>query len=144
MQPLIMLVYTSQSRNPIDDELVNSILQASKKNNPEKDITGFLTARGDYLLQLLEGPEDAVKALYQHISKDTRHHRITLQGSAVIEKRLTANWNMGYIRELKETQPSTRELLDLFDLARDGQAVSTPKALETMIRMFCKDVQVIA
>ncbi len=142
MQPLILLVYTSQSRQPVDGEMIDAILNVAQTFNSQNNITGFLMVRGNYFLQLLEGPEDAVLQLYNKISMDKRHHRITLQGKASIENRIMDKWSMGYIEEFKETQPSAQSMLELFELAREGQVISSAKPLEKMLRIFSRDAKI--
>lgn len=143
MPSLIQLVYTSRARSPIDETMITSILTVSKEHNAKNNITGFLMARGEYFLQLLEGPDLVVRSLYDRIKEDERHHRITLQGIAPIDDRIMENWNMGYITELKEFQTSAQAILELFDLARDGKVISNPKTLEAMLRIFSRDAQII-
>ncbi|HEY0009150.1 MAG TPA: BLUF domain-containing protein, partial [Tepidisphaeraceae bacterium] len=67
---LIRLTYVS-SRVPrlSDDEVVELALQANRKNR-QLDITGCLWFGSTRFFQILEGPRDAVDALYAHIAVD--------------------------------------------------------------------------
>lgn len=57
-------------------------------------MTGALICRHDIYLQLLEGPEDAVRAAYKRISQDDRHAGVKELLNHKIESRLFASWAM--------------------------------------------------
>ena len=60
---MLQLVYISTSRAPlISDDLLNSVLTVSRRNNAAAGISGLLVAGGRRFLQALEGPRDAVEA----------------------------------------------------------------------------------
>lgn len=136
-QPIFMLVYTSKSREPLNDEMILSILDKSRERNKEDNITGFLTARADYFLQLIEGPEDKVRQCYERICKDGRHSQITYQGEAFTDTRLTPNWSMGWVKT-NASSDSTEELLHFFETGRAGNIFKDPNTLLTMMKMFSR------
>ncbi len=61
MSPIFMHAYTSQFARPLGDDDIKKILPISHKNNLRDEITGFLTVRDGYFLQVLEGPEAKVR-----------------------------------------------------------------------------------
>jgi hypothetical protein len=69
---MVRLVYASRPFG-FDDSILNGILIQARHNNSRRDITGALICRADVYLQLLEGPEAAVKETYSHIARDDRH-----------------------------------------------------------------------
>ncbi len=70
------------------------ILSAARRNNPQLGITGALVCRQDLYLQLIEGPADAIDALYARICEDDRHANVELLLSEVATERLFPNWAM--------------------------------------------------
>lgn len=73
---LLTLVYRSHVSEHVQSaSLAGLVTQASFKNELS-GITGILLFDGTHFFQLLEGPEDAVDALYDTISQDSRHHNV--------------------------------------------------------------------
>ncbi|WP_418153117.1 BLUF domain-containing protein [Litorimonas sp. RW-G-Af-16] len=63
---------------PLSEDQVGDILTTSHRNNPAKEITGLLCYDGHRFLQILEGAEDNIHALYKTIHSDPRHTAIEL------------------------------------------------------------------
>ena len=57
-------------------------------------MTGARVCRHDIYLQLLEGPEDAVRAAYARICRDDRHAGVKELLNRRIQTRLFASWAM--------------------------------------------------
>jgi hypothetical protein len=133
------LVYTSKSVDPPDAALCREILDACRKNNVRDEITGFLTVRSEYFLQLLEGDEKRVRACYKRILADRRHANITLQGEAWADLRLMPDWHMAWLKEKAQTD----DLLALFDLARAGKPFADTEQLYLLLKKFSKNAEVI-
>jgi hypothetical protein len=87
------LIYTSQPFG-FDDAMLNGILVQARRNNPLNDITGCLICRQDLYLQLLEGPEAALDALYAKIRGDDRHLEVMQLSRANVSTRLFPDWAM--------------------------------------------------
>lgn len=96
---LVRLLYASRSATEIDEPLIASILERSRKYNLEHGITGILctSSPGNVFLQLLEGGRAAVNALYGNIVRDPRHCDVTLLDYAEITERRFASWRMGRV-----------------------------------------------
>ena len=91
--PLIQLVYASRPFG-FDDLALTGILATARRNNVRDSITGSLICREDLFLQLLEGPEDLVKAFLARILRDDRHTDVVTLISTTIETRLFPEWAM--------------------------------------------------
>lgn len=141
MADIFMLVYTSQAMQPIDDQMLRSILEASRENNHHDHITGFLVCRDNYFLQLLEGPEDKVMSCFEKIKKDDRHSKITIQGKAHSESRLMGNWAMAYV-EASQGSHYAGEIIELFELGRAGGIYSSPRSLKKILELFVKNAKI--
>ncbi len=81
--------------------MLAGILSVARRNNPLMGITGALICRHDLYLQLIEGPADAIDALYARICEDDRHANVELLLSEDMGERLFPNWAM-----LDDTAPS--------------------------------------
>ena len=93
---LVRLVYASRSAEPVTDDMVESILEQSRRHNPESGITGVLcVCHGDVFLQALEGSREAVNELYGRLVRDARHTDVTLLDYAEIDQRRFSSWRMG-------------------------------------------------
>ncbi len=100
----------------IDPE-VSRILRACKNNNPRREVGGVLHYGHGYFFQVLEGPEQAVRELYEAIAQDERHQNVrTLDARAVNERRFP-DWSMKYV-------PLETELNQV--LQRHGQSQFDP------------------
>ncbi len=142
MKPIFILVYTSRATVEADNVLLTELMKVSKQNNTRDDITGFLVARTGYFLQLIEGEETKVRALFQKISKDRRHSRIVLQGESYTETRIAPDWDMGLVpndRRLEEAET----ILGLLELGRRGEIYSDPESLMAILRVFAKNAKPI-
>lgn len=90
------LFYVSNATDELKDNGIDTILEASRKNNPAQGITGILLFRSGIFLQLLEGEKAAVDALYEKIQKDPRHSNVINLFTIEDEKRLFDDWAMGF------------------------------------------------
>ena len=94
------LIYRSRPFG-FDEAILASILMHARRANRERDIAGALICRQDMYLQLIEGPDDAIDALYDRIRVDDRHIEVTLESSRPITRRMFPEWSM-----LDDTNPS--------------------------------------
>lgn len=96
---LTRLLYASHSVEPMDERLIQTILEQSRSSNAEFGITGVLCVDPDrdLFLQALEGSRQAVNQLYANIVRDPRHTRVTLLHYDEISARSFSAWRMGSI-----------------------------------------------
>ena len=92
------ILYISTARRPLSDVELETILGASRRNNRLADVTGLLVVGDRRFLQVLEGPEDAVKATFERISGDNRHFALVELNNKAIDKRSFPHWAMGFQR----------------------------------------------
>jgi hypothetical protein len=72
------LKYISRSSSNMTSEEVSALAKTSVENNKAADITGVLVEASGIFFQVIEGPTDAVDALYKRISADPRHNELLL------------------------------------------------------------------
>lgn len=90
------IVYVSSSKGLFSEEQLVGILEKSRQKNQSLGISGVLLYCNGSIMQVLEGPEDCVKTLYNVIHQDDRHADIIVLYNYPIEKRSFSNWSMGY------------------------------------------------
>ncbi len=102
--------------------MLAGILSAARRNNPRLGITGALVCRHDLYLQLIEGPGEAIDALYARIEADDRHFDVRLLLSEAMGERLFPNWAM-----LDDTAPS--QFWSAQDVAKGALETASPEEL---------------
>lgn len=94
---LVRLLYASRAAGAVGAEVIEAILEESRRRNPELGVTGVLCQSGDIYLQVLEGGRDAVNRLYNRIVRDPRHRDVVLLDYQEITERRFAAWTMGQV-----------------------------------------------
>ncbi|WP_440903029.1 BLUF domain-containing protein [Catenovulum sp. SX2] len=96
---LTRLVYTSTITDSFSPSDIELILEAARKNNGKRNVTGMLCFSRKYFLQCLEGSRTQVNQIYQKILNDPRHTNIVLLDYQQISHREFSEWSMSYIPE---------------------------------------------
>jgi hypothetical protein len=100
MHHIIYLSRVSQTLNP--EELV-ALLVKARRRNEVAGITGAMVYGQGQFIQILEGEEAAVTALYERIVADPRHQSILKLADKAIAARTFVEWSMAF-RELSPEQ----------------------------------------
>ncbi|WP_048694038.1 BLUF domain-containing protein [Catenovulum maritimum] len=90
------LVYYSDASKDFSEEELVELLNKAIKNNKSLGITGCLLYGNRRFIQLLEGPEASVRALYQKISTDPRHSNVMQVMEMTVNNKLFPDWSMGF------------------------------------------------
>ena len=96
MSQLFSLLYASKSNIDIYSNMdaLDEITNTSKTNNSKVGISGALLFCGNSFIQVLEGPEEAVRETYARIENDNRHEGCIILNEGPIEARQFAQWDM--------------------------------------------------
>ena len=134
---LSFLIYISVATSEPSDSELSQILQVSRTNNERDNITGMLLYKERRFMQLLEGPGAVVRATYDRIAGDPRHHEITMLVEGELEERDFPDWSMGFQtldNENVRALPGYSDFLDLkfsvFQFADD------PSRAHQLLRVF--------
>ena len=122
MKNLLRLIYTSRAAVPWDADAVESLLVKARRNNYDSGITGILSFNHGHFLQVLEGPETEVLALYSRILKDSRHRECVILSIQLTRTRLFPNWSMGHVQPNPKVGGQYNELLDYRTVTDDVKA----------------------
>ena len=132
------IIYISSAYKLMDDGDLDEILAVSRKNNQTNDISGILLYGHGTFLQVLEGSEPDVQALYAKICLDMRHSGHIKLLSFASEERAFAGWSMGFKRHDRQME-EPNGFLQLFKdevlLPLNAQHQYTPR-IEKLITEF--------
>ncbi len=93
---LVQLIYTSDaSENLLESEVLEILRKAQFKNQLLK-ISGLLLFKHGRFIQLLEGDEAHVQALFETIAKDPRHRNVIMRERFTVDRVSMPTWAMGY------------------------------------------------
>lgn len=137
------LVYISFAAGGLREKELSEILEASRRNNQKRGITGLLLYAEGNIIQVLEGNQEEVEALYEKIGLDERHERITRLFAGHSETRLFSEWSMAYKRlslnTIKEILPRMDEML-AGDISPKEAKIK--KRIDLLISSYLKTVNV--
>jgi len=93
---LVHCIYASAATEEFTPAELDELLSIARTNNEKLGVTGMLLYEKGSFFQILEGVREAVEPLYEKISADKRHSRISKLIFEPIEARSFANWSMGH------------------------------------------------
>lgn len=121
------LLYKSRARFDCDaadvDAFVDDIVTKAQKANAKRNVTGVLAHMDGTFIQVLEGPADAVEAVFERICRDTRHTDLQLVEFTANEARSFGGWAMAQFSTLSAGHPPIQKD---FLASLPEQAVSDP------------------
>ncbi len=96
-EPLYRLVYVSAAMQLFSKSQLVLLLEQARATNEQLGITGMLLYKDGNFIQLIEGGQDEVQALYaEKIARDPRHHRLEVVFEGGVHERLFSEWSMGF------------------------------------------------
>jgi hypothetical protein len=101
---MLSLIYVSSATHLFAGQELLQLLQQSCEKNLRLDITGMLLYKDGNFMQALEGPNRAVRDLYETIAGDPRHRGVMLLLQQEVAERQFPGWSMAF-RNLHQTVP---------------------------------------
>jgi len=108
------LIYVSRVARRVRFADAEEIARDAATRNAERDITGILVYSPSHFIQVLEGEETVVRAVFSRIRQDERHTDIQTVDARTVDEREFGQWAM-VARQL----PNAFEL-DLESLSHDA------------------------
>jgi hypothetical protein len=123
---LCTFVYCSRAAEGVDDAEVGRIVEAAKRSNLARGITGVLVFGNGVFFQLIEGPAAQIQKLIATLHRDPRHYDVvSLDWSEERRERLYPNWEMERV-----TADDIRAVLDdALESAEDENDVAALRRL---------------
>jgi Sensors of blue-light using FAD len=103
---MIALTYVSIATKLMTKQELKDLLILCARKNRGLQITGMLLYKDGRFLQVLEGPDEAVRERYEAIAQDTRHESIIKLFDGPVTQRRFPEWTMGF-RDLDEIRADT-------------------------------------
>jgi hypothetical protein len=94
---LVRLIYASCAVGPLTTDIIQGILDSSRRFNLKNNITGMMCEGNERFIQYLEGERHVVNELYARIMKDVRHEKLVLLEYNQLPERAYADWSMGFV-----------------------------------------------
>jgi hypothetical protein len=96
--PLVCLVYASRAVRPLGETALQSLLEQARDHNVEAGLTGVLIYGDERFVQVLEGSDEAVHAVFSRIAVDPRHYAVRILADEPLAQRRFGSWSMGLRR----------------------------------------------
>src|SRR5438477_5611080 len=93
---MISLVYISSATRLLSEQELLLLLEQFRDKNARLGISGMLLYKGGNFMQVLEGPEEAVRNLFSRIQRDRRHRGVFKLLEERIADRQFSNFTMGF------------------------------------------------
>ena len=115
----LRLVYTSLATSTLSEQDLREIEEASRRQNDEAGLTGFLLFDGRGFHGVLEGRRARVLERMEAIVQDPRHKRLAVLSETPAQHRRFANWTYGSIAGSAEPGPDLPSAQFLRTLVQD-------------------------
>jgi hypothetical protein len=90
------IAYVSSATKPLTHAELTAMLKKGRANNARSGVTGMLLYKDGNFMQVLEGDEVAVRATFERISRDPRHHNLIVLLQGEKPKREFPEFLMGF------------------------------------------------
>ena len=90
------IIYRSTATRYWDDEELERLVKDANSYNSSHSITGVLFYADQQILQVLEGEQSVVEALYNRIFQDPRHTDVVILLEESAPQRTFSDWGMGF------------------------------------------------
>ena len=94
---MLQTIYISAATQSLSSQELAELLALSRRNNSTEGISGILVYHQGSFLQVLEGPENAVKETLKRIKSDPRHCNFRLLLEDHVEEPEYEEWSMGFV-----------------------------------------------
>ena len=129
------VIYVSAARRPLAPDELAALLDGSRRRNAAIDVTGLMLYHDGSILQILEGPEDKVQALFRTICDDPRHRQVITMASGPVEARAFPDWRMGFADVTALPPPLRDTVLSLRELAGE---MPTDRKVAMLVKTFLR------
>ena len=96
------LIYVSYARHKMADDDLLKLLEECRSNNEGNGITGMLLYIDKKFIQVIEGDKQTVVDLFDRISLDRRHKKVSIILEGELKTRNFQGWAMAFEAEDKK------------------------------------------
>jgi len=132
------LIYTSYATQIFSEKELLELLKESRAANKKLDITGMLIYLHNKFIQVLEGEYEKVVALYDAITKDPRHKKVTLILEGNTKERIFKDWSMGFKKISHKEFKELSGFKDLDKFFKERPVTDESPAVMVFLQLFYK------
>ena len=93
---MISVTYVSSAVYRFSEVTLLDLVDQCQRNNERLGVTGILVYSDGNFMQVIEGADLVIHALYERIQRDSRHRGIHTVHQQVIQAREFRGWSMAY------------------------------------------------
>jgi len=93
---MLQLIYTSRATTSFGPDALRTLLAGARERNQAAGISGMLLHVDNWFLQVLEGDDEVVRALFARITADRRHGGVLALVVREVPERNFPDWSMGF------------------------------------------------
>lgn len=116
------------------------LLRCSRENNSKLGLTGMLLYKNGEFMQVLEGPEQAVRTLVEKISRDPRHNNVAKVFEGHQAERQFAYWYMGFSNLDTEAARNTPGYSEFLNTSLSVGLAADPTLCQRLLHVFKQDM----
>lgn len=135
---LTSLTYFSAATVPFSRGDLLNLLDQSRERNAEVGITGMMLFHDAHFVQVLEGPDEHVRATFARICQDTRHRSIHVELEDSVEERMFPDWSMGFRDVADGSAEEIAGFSALFRQVREGEDSLGDQPTHHLLRAFSR------
>ncbi|QXV65481.1 BLUF domain-containing protein [Mucilaginibacter sp. 21P] len=136
------IVYISKSAYPMHENQLLDILHSSRIHNAAVNISGVLLYSEGTFIQLLEGRDKIIDALYKRIQADERHTNVITLVNQTTDEKSFEQWLMGFaVTDANKTEKLVGYLKSLNELDLDNKDSEAVLAIKAFIESSQLNIQ---
>lgn len=124
------IIYMSQAPETLSMAALVVILMQARANNERAHITGALVYGEGQFMQVIEGQEAAVTALYERIARDPRHQSVFKLADKAVTGRRFSEWSMAFS---EVDQDQFKDLAGYVSPAQLAEQLSADNAADSLL-----------
>lgn len=136
---MYQLLYISDAAGEVTDGSLRSLVDQAQQRNSACGITGVLMYSRGRFLQVLEGPESEVRAVFRSIQEDDRHTNVRVLVEGDVESRRFDAWSMGLVDLEKTLDFHSVKLLEQVGELFDAETRSPDEIVPLMLKLFSEE-----
>jgi hypothetical protein len=123
------IIYMSRGVRPMNEEELVALLEQARHENERQEITGALVYGDGQFMQIIEGEESVLAALYAKLLQDARHTNVVKLADKQIGQRSFQQWSMGFQVVSAEKFAKLAGYVDPVQMNMDVPSLSAADAL---------------
>lgn len=138
---LFFIIYISSATHLFTKPELLELLTKCRDNNTKLGLTGMLLYKDGSFMQVLEGDEATVRALYAKVEADPRHRGVIVLLQGRTDERQFPDWSMGF-RDLNSPEVVTTSGYHEFlnTPLTDQQFFADPTRCQKLLLAFKKNM----